>query len=87
MIERFLYRRLTVNFQVKPFNCGDSDLNDAIKYLQQLLTVTYVFESENETVAFFSVLNDKIINKDSADSNGFCVYALQPPIELAMSIF
>lgn len=40
-------------------------LNDCRSYMQQLLAVTYTFESKNETAAFFSVLNDKIINKDS----------------------
>ena len=70
MLEGFLYRKLTVDFQKKPFDCGDFDLNDfflkdAVNYLRQLLTVTYVFESDKETVAFFSVLNDNIINQDS----------------------
>jgi len=51
LLEGFLYRKLTVDFQKKPFDCGDFDLNDfflkdAVNYLRQLLTVTYVFESD-----------------------------------------
>lgn len=74
MIGKFQYRRLTVDYNVKTFDCGDSDLNefflkDAVNYLRQLLAVTYVFESKDETVAFFSVLNDKIINKDTETQN------------------
>lgn len=57
--------RLSVDYPIKPFDCGDSDLNefltnDSIKYLQGLLAVTYLIESDNDTVAFFSLFNDKI---------------------------
>ena len=50
---------------VKPFDCGDEDLNeflmtDARFYEQQYLAHTYVLEDEEETVAYFSVLNDKV---------------------------
>lgn len=49
----------------KAFDCGDPDLNeffhkDSIDYAVQLLAVTYALETENETTAFFSVLNDRI---------------------------
>lgn len=62
-------KRLNIASILKPFNCNDSDLNDffhddALNYLSQLLAVTYVIESKKETIAFFSVLNDKISNKD-----------------------
>ncbi len=61
--------RLTYDYRIKPFDCGDADLNDflfndARFYLKELLAVTYLIESQNETVAFFSLLNDKITIKD-----------------------
>lgn len=57
--------RLTVETQLKPFDCGDTDLNDffyndAKRLAEQLLATTYVYENNEETVAFFSLLNDKI---------------------------
>lgn len=49
--------RLTQDYQFKPFDCGDSDLNDFLindskSYLQKLLAVTYVLENQEETIAF-----------------------------------
>lgn len=38
---------------------------DKVDYLRQLLAVTYVFEDKKQTVAFFSVLNDRISGEDS----------------------
>lgn len=75
MIEQFTFRRLDLDAKIKPFDCGDSDLNeffqkDALNYLRQLLAVTYVFEDKQQTVAFFSVLNDRISGEDS-DKNVF----------------
>lgn len=63
-------KRLKLTSRLKPFDCTDSDLNDffhedALDYLRQLLAVTYVLESKNDTLAYFSVLNDRIINQDS----------------------
>ncbi len=57
--------RLSSDLEIKPFNCGDSDLNDFLyndskDYQKELLAVTYIIESDMETVAFFSLLNDKI---------------------------
>lgn len=57
--------RLTEDHVIKPFDCGDADLNDFLineskDYQNQLLAVTYILESETETVAFFSIFNDKI---------------------------
>lgn len=70
MIEQFSFRRIELGSKIKPFDCGDSDLNeffqkDALDYLTQLLAVTYVFEDKKQTVAFFSVLNDRISGEDS----------------------
>ena len=57
--------RLSSDHLIKPFDCGDDDLNDflfndAKNYLEQFLAVTYILENDTETVAFFSLLNDKI---------------------------
>lgn len=53
---------------IKPFDCGDSDLNgflfdDAKNYLKDLLATTYLLvdPKNDKTVAYFSLLNDKII--------------------------
>lgn len=70
MLENFPVRRLDPDSYLNPFDCGDQDLNDFFRsdtanYAQELLAVTYTFEDKNNTVAFFSVLNDAIINQDS----------------------
>lgn len=69
-IVNLTFTRLSKTPDLKPFDCGDDDLNDffhndASKYSSQLLAVTYTFESDKDTIAFFSVSNDKIINRDS----------------------
>ena len=69
MLEKFPIIRLEPDSELKHFDCGDQDLNDffyndTANYSQELLAVTYTFENNSETVAFFSVLNDAIINKD-----------------------
>ncbi|MBN2035650.1 MAG: GNAT family N-acetyltransferase [Chitinispirillaceae bacterium] len=58
--------RLTLDTKIKPFDCGDSDLNgflfdDAHDYLKELFAVTYLWEYGDDTVAFFSVSNDRIV--------------------------
>ena len=50
---------------IKPFDCGDVDLNDfllndAKLYSNQLLANTFVLEDDDETIAYYSLLNDKI---------------------------
>ncbi|MDQ6903613.1 MAG: GNAT family N-acetyltransferase, partial [Bacteroidota bacterium] len=57
--------RLSPQHDYLPFDCLDSDLNDFLlsdskHYLKRLLAVTYLFEYEGITIAFFSVSNDKI---------------------------
>ena len=68
--------RLTDNYQIRPFDCNDKDLNDflfndAKGYLKELLAVTYLLEDseKDQTIAFFSLLNDKITIKDVDSSN------------------
>jgi len=68
-LSKFSFSRLKTKQQFKSFDCGDADLNDfffneAKGYQEQLLAVTYIIETETETVAFYSLLNDKIAMED-----------------------
>ena len=52
---------------LKPFDCGDDDLNeflavDAMSYRKQMLANTFVLEDDEQTIAYYSLLNDKISN-------------------------
>lgn len=63
---RFTFRQIEPDTEIKSFKCGDSDLNDflyedAKNYLNAMMAVTYVLEDECQTVAYYSLLNDKII--------------------------
>jgi len=63
-------KRLRPDSSLKPFDCGDADLNDfflndSLAHLKELLAVTYVLESRAKTIAFFSVLNDRISSEDT----------------------
>lgn len=77
MLSNFSLRRLEPDHTRRPFNCGNSDvdidlndffLNDSIVSSRQLLSVTYALENQFETVAFYSVLNDRILKEDCARS-------------------
>ena len=70
------FKRFNPNDSIKPFDCGDSDLNgflleedpsvsNARHHANELLAVTYIIEDEttNQTLAYFSLLNDKIERK------------------------
>ena len=66
----YTLKRLEPDSVRKHFDCGDEDLNDFFlndskSYSRQLLAVTYALESKDETVAFFSVLNDSIRKGDT----------------------
>lgn len=70
--------KLTPDGRIKSFNCSDKDLNefindDARNFTKELLAVTYLLETEDKTVAYFSLLNDKIELDDanSTDRNRF----------------
>ena len=50
---------------IKPFNCGDEVLNgfllnDARFFYDEFIANTYVLEDDDETIAYFSILNDKV---------------------------
>lgn len=73
--------RLAGETIIKPFDCGDADLNDflfndAKPYLFELYAVTYLYIFGDDTVAFFSVSNDSISFDEKTisrtDWNRFC---------------
>ncbi len=58
---------------IKPFESRDKDLNDflfndAKNYSVSLLATTYLIEDKNETIAYFSLLNDRILMDDEEKS-------------------
>lgn len=66
----FTFVRLKTDYDIKPFDCNDQDLNDflltdSIPHLSQLFSVTYILENDDNTVAFFTLVNDKIKVEDS----------------------
>lgn len=63
----FTFRQIEADTDIKPFDCGDPDLNgflfdDAKKYLNEMLAVTYLLEDSQaqKTVAYYCLLNDQI---------------------------
>lgn len=76
MLDDFKWIRLAPDHQIKPFDCGDCDLNDFLLenshgFTRGLVAVTYIIENENKTIAFFSVSNDKISATDFDSKNKF----------------
>jgi ribosomal protein S18 acetylase RimI-like enzyme len=71
--DQFRLLRLDPATPLKPFDCDDAELNDflfedAANYARQLLAVTYVLETGQEIVGYFSVLNDSIRHNDTTKS-------------------
>jgi len=65
--------RLTTETEIKSFDCGDDDLNDflskdAKNYLTSLFTVTYLIQQDTETIAYFSLSNDRTTRYDVGKS-------------------
>lgn len=58
-LENYTFLKLTENSNIRPFDCGDRDLNG------------FLFEDtiNNHTVAYFSLLNDKISSDPTARWN------------------
>ncbi len=57
--------RLKEDTIIKPFDCGDLDLNDFLfnkskSYLKEHLATTFLIESEDITYAYYSILNDSL---------------------------
>jgi GNAT superfamily N-acetyltransferase len=58
-------KRLEFDTEIKPFESEDEELNDfllndAKNYLAQLLAVTYLLETDTETIGYFCLSNDNI---------------------------
>ena len=67
--------RLDLKMDIKPFESSDSDLNDfllndAKNYLKQRLAVTYLFETDTDTIAYFCLSND-VVMRSLADKAGW----------------
>nr|WP_299488684.1 GNAT family N-acetyltransferase [uncultured Allomuricauda sp.] len=65
MFKDFELIRLEPETEVKPFNCGDSEIDgflfdDAKTSLIDKTSVTYLLQNSDVTVAYWNYLNDKI---------------------------
>ena len=65
--------RLEENTEIKSFESEDQDLNDfllndAKKYLNSLFAVTYIYQTKDETVAFFCLSNDNLTKDEEEKS-------------------
>ena len=77
----YIIRKLGTEEKVKSFDCGDADLNDFILnesnlYRKALLSVSYVFEAENDVnhehiAAYFSLANDRVSITDFPNKTEF----------------
>jgi predicted GNAT family N-acyltransferase len=70
MMENIRLVRLEENTVIPPFESEDKDLNDfllhdAKNYLKSFLAVTYMYQTDDETIAYFSLSNDSLIKSDS----------------------
>jgi ribosomal protein S18 acetylase RimI-like enzyme len=89
------FNRLSLSYPIKPFLCGDTqddlDLSTFLfqkskKYLEQLLAVTYILEDADNTIAFYSVSNDKITVTE-ASSNTFWKKHISKPLHFSKREF
>lgn len=77
----FIFRRLALDTEIKPFQCNNQDLadflmNDAKVYLKYLRYTTFIIENRDVTVAYYSLANDVLkldpkIDKDLDDKIKF----------------
>ena len=56
---------LTDQHTIKPFDCGDTDLNEflfekAKEFKKAFLATTFLIESESKTVAYYSIFHDSL---------------------------
>lgn len=56
---------LDENHTIKPFDCGDDDLNEflfekAKLYKNEFLATTFILENSTQTVAYYSIFNDSL---------------------------
>jgi predicted GNAT family N-acyltransferase len=84
--------RLSPEHEIKDFDCEDPDLNDFLltaskKFSSQLLAVTYLLENDQETIAFFSILNDKISIKEVIHPNTWKIFKALLPSEKSLKSY
>lgn len=67
-LSSYIFLQIGKDTEIKPFDCGDADLNDflfsdAKNYYKSMMALTYLLEDKNanKTVAYYSLLNDKIV--------------------------
>lgn len=70
--------KVTDSTLIKPFDCGDEDLNEfltqkSIHYSNELLAASFILEDSENTIAFFSIFNDslKVQEKNFASKSAF----------------
>lgn len=64
-IEDLSFFKLNENTLIKPFNCNDEKLRNfllikAKEFQKEYLGVTYVFENESSTIAYFTICTDSL---------------------------
>lgn len=65
--------RLTSETNLEGFDCGDTDLNnflveDAKHFLNKRIATSYILVDNDNIVAYFCLLNDKISRQDVTNS-------------------
>ncbi len=65
--------KLTEDFSLCSFDCGDDDLNDfllndAKAFQKKQIAYTYLLTDEGKILAYFCLLNDKISRQDSSNT-------------------
>lgn len=65
--------RLTTDYELTEFDCGDSDLNDflvedAKNFLAKRIANTFLLVDEGRIVAYFCLLNDKVSRVEVTNS-------------------
>lgn len=65
--------RLTGDYELREFDCGDDDLNefllnDAKHFLEKRIANTFILEDDNCIAGYFCLLNDKISRQEITNS-------------------
>lgn len=76
--------RLTDDYPLDAFDCGDDDLNDfllndAKSFQKRQIAYTYILEEDGKVLAYFCLLNDKISRQDSSNTMGNVLEKSSPP--------
>lgn len=64
---------LTPDYEIRGFDCGDSDLNDFLLndakfFYEKRIANTFILEDEGKVVAYFCLLNDKVSHLEITNS-------------------